>query len=144
MCESPPLSRLTSHSLSQHPVDPPPEQTASLASLNLFYFMEPFIFRGIRATKMPFDMMPAQADYDRSTTLEARSRDLMDPIRRAQLGLKSRHLFFGIMEFHGTILLLQVAVVVILVVATFLGPIAVNRLLRYLETGGKDALVQPW
>ncbi|EJU03262.1 P-loop containing nucleoside triphosphate hydrolase protein [Dacryopinax primogenitus] len=122
----------------------PPEQTASLAGINLFYFLEPFVFRSYFDEQLHHDSLPPLADYDQSTTLEAHGRDILDPWRRRELGLKDRHLFFGIMQFFGTRIFLQVFIVTINVLATFLGPIAINRLLRYLETGGENAIVRPW
>lgn len=40
---------------------------------------------------------------------------------------------------------IQLALMILLhVFANFAAPIGLNRLLRYLEPGGKDAVVRPW
>ncbi|KZT60611.1 P-loop containing nucleoside triphosphate hydrolase protein [Calocera cornea HHB12733] len=128
----------------KHPSTPPPEQTASLASINFFYFLEPFMYRSFVEKKIEHASIPVLADYDQSANLEMLGGPLMDPWRRRELGLKERHLIYGLMEFFLRSTLLQVFIVTVNVIATFLGPIAINRLLRYLEIGGEGALVRPW
>ncbi|KZO89806.1 ATP-binding cassette transporter [Calocera viscosa TUFC12733] len=128
----------------QRPSRPPPEQTASLAAINFFYFLEPFMYRSFSTKHIQHDALPVLADYDQSAVLELQGVKLMDPWQRRELGLKDRHLFFGLMEFFGHRIWLQVFIVIVNVIATFLGPIAINRLLQYLQTDGQDALVRPW
>ncbi|KZO90151.1 P-loop containing nucleoside triphosphate hydrolase protein [Calocera viscosa TUFC12733] len=128
----------------QRPSKPPPEQTASLAAINFFYFLEPFMYKSFFEKNAQHEAIPVLADYDQSAILEMQGGKILDAWQRRQLGLKDRHLLYGLMEFFGGRVWLQVFIVIVNVIATFLGPIAINRLLQYLETGGKDALVRPW
>ncbi|KZO90162.1 P-loop containing nucleoside triphosphate hydrolase protein [Calocera viscosa TUFC12733] len=128
----------------QRPSKPPPEQTASLAAINFFYFLEPFMYKSFCEKIAQHEAIPVLADYDQAAILEMQGEKILDPWQRRELGLKDRHLLYGLMEFFGGQVWLQVFIVIVNVIATFLGPIAINRLLQYLETGGKDALVRPW
>ncbi|KAJ7088653.1 multidrug resistance-associated ABC transporter, partial [Mycena epipterygia] len=113
---------------------PNPEQTASILSLVLYFFLDHVIFLAYRLSHLPHEMLPPLADYDYAQHLKARS---FRATRR-------RHIFFGIMRVFRveyTILALTTATQV---VANFLSPVGVNRLLNYMETNGKDATYRPW
>ncbi|KAJ6611201.1 hypothetical protein B0H10DRAFT_2165893 [Mycena sp. CBHHK59/15] len=132
------------------PLNPMPipnaEQTASILSLVLYFFLDDVIFLAYRLPYLPHEMLPPLADYDYAQYLKARSFPHMDFFS----GAKRRHIFFGIMRVFRveyTILALTTATQV---VANFLSPVGVNRLLRYacsrnyIETNGKDAKYRPW
>ena len=48
---------------------PNPEQTASLISLMLYFFLDPIIFEAYRVPHLPHDRLPPLADTDYSKTL---------------------------------------------------------------------------
>ncbi|KAF8201224.1 P-loop containing nucleoside triphosphate hydrolase protein [Mycena galopus ATCC 62051] len=119
---------------------PNPEQTASVLSLVLYFFLDQVIFLAYRLPHLPLEMLPPLADYDYAQHLQIRSFQHMDVFS----GAKRRHIFFGIMRVFRveyTILALTTATQV---VANFLSPVGVNRLLNYMETNGKDATYRPW
>ncbi|TCD66627.1 hypothetical protein EIP91_001094 [Steccherinum ochraceum] len=119
---------------------PNPEQTASVWSLWVYSFLDPLIFLAYRIPHLSLDQLPSLSDYDRARNLVKRSFKHLDPF----LVGKKRHLFFGLMtvfrwEYVSLALLLFSRIL-----ATFASPLGINRLLNYMETGGKDAVVRPW
>ncbi|KAJ7868848.1 P-loop containing nucleoside triphosphate hydrolase protein, partial [Mycena leptocephala] len=92
------------------PLNPMPvpnaEQTASIISLVLYFFLDHVIFLAYRLPHLPHEMLPPLADYDYAQHLQTRSFPHMDVFS----GAKRRHIFFGIMRVFRveyTILALQ-------------------------------------
>ncbi|KAK0203772.1 hypothetical protein DFS33DRAFT_1431870 [Desarmillaria ectypa] len=119
---------------------PHPEQTTPLISLILYFWMDPVVKAAYRVAHLPYDQLPPLADYDASRTLRIRSFQYLDVFA----GANKRHLFFGLMRVFAWDYVALVAVMIVQLSAEFAAPIGINRLLHYLETGGKDSLYRPW
>ncbi|KAI0685987.1 hypothetical protein BC835DRAFT_1420713 [Cytidiella melzeri] len=129
------------------PVDPTdpfpeanPEQTASVLSFLLYFFLDPVIFQAARVDHLTHDQLPPLADYDAAKNLIKRSYPHLDTFS----GAKKRHLFWGIVLTFKRSLFFQVVCLLFLSISLIAGPIGTNRLLTYLENEGEDALVRPW
>jgi ABC-type multidrug transport system fused ATPase/permease subunit len=57
---------------------------------------------------------------------------------------KQRHLFWGLLAYFYKEFIVLAILIFVKVVVGFAGPLGINRLLTYIETGGKDAVVKPW
>ncbi|KAJ7489333.1 P-loop containing nucleoside triphosphate hydrolase protein [Mycena latifolia] len=119
---------------------PNPEQTASILSLILYFFLDHVIFLAYRLSHLPHEMLPPLADYDYAQHLKTRSFKHIDVFA----GAKRRHIFFGIMRVFRVEYAVLALTTATQVVANFLSPVGVNRLLNYMETNGKDATYRPW
>ncbi|KAJ7678094.1 hypothetical protein DFH06DRAFT_975898 [Mycena polygramma] len=126
------------------PLNPMPvpnaEQTASVLSLVLYFFLDHVIFLGYRLPHLPHEMLPPLADYDYAKHLQRRSFPHMDVFS----GAKHRHIFFGIMRVFRVEYAILALTTATQVGVNFLSPVGVNRLLNYMETNGKDATYRPW
>ncbi|KAJ7472355.1 hypothetical protein B0H11DRAFT_1867129 [Mycena galericulata] len=126
------------------PLNPMPvpnaEQTASILSLVLYFFLDHVIFTAYRLPSLPHDMLPPLCDYDYAQHLETRSFKHVDVFS----GAKPRHIVFGILRVFRVEYMILALTTATQVVANFLSPIGVNRLLNYMETNGKDATYRPW
>ncbi|EMD36164.1 hypothetical protein CERSUDRAFT_84254 [Gelatoporia subvermispora B] len=123
-----------------HPMEPSPEQTASLLSMVLYFHVDPLIMKAYRTPHLDFEELPPVADYDMAKHLIEHSFPHLDPFQMK----KDRHLFWGILIVFWKEWLILCAMLVIRVVTTVASPIGMNRLLKYLETGGEGAVVRPW
>ncbi|CAG8751921.1 15164_t:CDS:2, partial [Acaulospora colombiana] len=104
-----------------------PEQTASCAA---------------NTEHLDYEKLPPLADYDAAAFLTKKSFPYLDPMLRTKH--KNRHLAWSLLAyFHKEFIALAV-LIFIKVVVGFAGPLGINRLLTYIETGGKDAVVRPW
>ncbi|KAK0238173.1 hypothetical protein EDD85DRAFT_833297 [Armillaria nabsnona] len=119
---------------------PHPEQTAPLISLFLYFWMDPVVKAAYRVSHLPYDQLPPLADYDANKTLKARSFKYLDVFT----GADRRHLFFGLMRVFAWDYVAMVIIMIVQLSAEFAAPIGINRLLHYLETGGKDCVYRPW
>ncbi|KAJ6502921.1 P-loop containing nucleoside triphosphate hydrolase protein [Mycena vitilis] len=130
------------------PVDPlnpmkaaNPEQTASLFSFALYFFMDQIIFLAHRQSRLQEDELYPLCDTDASTHLKNRSFKYLD---RFSGNKSKRHLFLGLMRVFQR----DVAVLTILLIlrpfTLMAGPFAMNRLLQYIETQDNGANVRPW
>ncbi|KDR83119.1 hypothetical protein GALMADRAFT_238944 [Galerina marginata CBS 339.88] len=116
------------------------EQTASLFSLMVYTFLDPVIFEAYRVPHLPADRLPILADYDYGKNLTARAFPHLDHFH----GAKKRHLFFGLLRvFFWEYLGMSIAII-LQVFASFASPLALNRILASLETGGEDDYIRPW
>ncbi|KAH7099122.1 ATP-binding cassette transporter [Auriculariales sp. MPI-PUGE-AT-0066] len=120
--------------------EPAPEQTASLLSFMLFSFLDPLVWAGYRSAHLAYDRLPPLADYDRARVLKAQSFKHLDPF----LTGKKRHVLWGLARFAKRDLMFLCITISLKAVLGFFAPIGVNRLLTYIETGGRDVTVRPW
>ncbi|KAJ7646949.1 hypothetical protein FB45DRAFT_891892 [Roridomyces roridus] len=128
------------------PVDPKnsmpqvnPEQTASILSLALYTFLDTIIFRAYRVPHLEFDQLPPLPDYDSVENLKPRAFPHMDVFAG-----KKRHVLVGLIWVFRWKLAAMVVVLVILPLSTFIPPIALNRLLNYLENPAEESTMKPW
>ncbi|KAJ7747233.1 hypothetical protein B0H16DRAFT_1692432 [Mycena metata] len=123
----------------KNPKPPPPEQTAPILSLMLYFFLDPIIFLAYRIPHLKFEQLPPLADTDQAENLKARAFSYLDVVAG-----RKRHIFFGIVWMNrGTILGMSLALAGN-ALAAFLSPIGLNRLLDHLENPSEESLMKPW
>ncbi|PPQ73485.1 hypothetical protein CVT26_010187 [Gymnopilus dilepis] len=116
------------------------EQTSSWWSLMVYTFLDPVIFEAYRVPHLPFDRLPVLADYDYSKNLTARAFPHLDVF----YGAERRHLFFGLMRVFFWEYLGMTIAIALYALFQFAPPLALNRILTSLETGGRDDYIRPW
>jgi hypothetical protein len=122
---------------------PAPEQTASILSFLCYFYLDPLVLTTWRLPALQYDSLPPLADTDWSDNLRLRAMDTLDPIRRRELRKKEQHLLWGILGLYWKELVCIAFFLIMQVTVGFIGPIGINRLLTYMETGGEDAVVRP-
>ncbi|KAI0344119.1 multidrug resistance-associated ABC transporter [Trametopsis cervina] len=128
------------------PVDPKepsevlnPEQTASIASMALYGFLDHYVFLGYRLPHLSLDQLPPLADYDYTKNLVKKSFSHIDPtITRSK-----RHLFFGLMRVFWLEYIVLFISLIMRVLTNFMVPIGMYQLLKYLADGTNET-VRPW
>ncbi|TFY83125.1 hypothetical protein EWM64_g881 [Hericium alpestre] len=121
-------------------VEPNPEQTASILSMVTYGFLDPIILLANRLPHLPQEKLPPLADYDYAKNLVKRSFPHLDTFS----GGSKRHLFWGLLKTFQREYVVLMLMLVVKAVTGFLSPLGINRLLQYLESGGKDATIHPW
>ncbi|KAF8592008.1 P-loop containing nucleoside triphosphate hydrolase protein [Ramaria rubella] len=116
------------------------ELTASWLSFLTYTFMDPLILLAARSSHLAYESLPPLADYDRAEYLVQKSEKILDPYLRR----KRTHLFWGLIRFFASEYIRLIIMITLKCLTGFLPPLAVNKVLQYLETGGKDAIVRPW
>ncbi|TFK70801.1 hypothetical protein BDN72DRAFT_887852 [Pluteus cervinus] len=120
---------------------PSPDQTASLFSLMTYSFLDPLVWSAYRVPKLDKDQfLPRLADCHHGSVLKAKSFPHFD----VSSGAGKRHIFFGILRVFGRDYLIMAIMTIVRVFLAFTPPLAINRVLRYLETGGEDTFIRPW
>ncbi|CAG7846211.1 ATP-binding cassette transporter abc4 Short=ABC transporter abc4; AltName: Full=ATP-energized glutathione S-conjugate pump abc4; AltName: Full=Glutathione S-conjugate-transporting ATPase abc4 [Serendipita indica DSM 11827] len=129
------------------PVDPErpssevnPEQTASWASFFLYSFLDPIIYQASKTDHLEVEKLPPLADYDAAAHLRKSSFPYVDPMRLAH----RRHLFWGLLGYFYKEFIFLAFLIFVKVAIGFAGPLGINRLLTYIETGGRGAVIRPW
>ncbi|KAF8157969.1 hypothetical protein B0H34DRAFT_797400 [Crassisporium funariophilum] len=129
------------------PVDPKhpmetinPEQTASIFSMMFYTFMDPVVFKAYRLPHLSHTELPPLADRDRSEHL---TKTIFPRIDIYQ-GARKRHLFFSFISVFRWQYVGMALAITSGSFASFAPPVAVNRILTYLETDGREASVTPW
>ncbi|KAF9481117.1 multidrug resistance-associated ABC transporter [Pholiota conissans] len=120
--------------------EPNPEQTASWFSFVTFSFLDPIIFLGARTDHLSPDQLPPLRDTDASENLIKKAFSLIDPFKM----IKPRHLFFRLMRVFGKHYALIGLCHTLRAFVQFLSPIAIYRVLNYLENGGVGDNMRPW
>ncbi|KAI0258755.1 hypothetical protein BC834DRAFT_974824 [Gloeopeniophorella convolvens] len=119
---------------------PNPEQTGSIFSMAIHSYLDPLIWLAYRIPHLAHDQLPPIADYDKTKNLVKRSFPILDEFS----GAKRRYLFWALLNTFRREYVVMLATMFIRVLCGFLGPLAINRLLNYIETGGEDTIVRPW
>ncbi|KIJ45712.1 hypothetical protein M422DRAFT_29796 [Sphaerobolus stellatus SS14] len=129
------------------PVDPlnpskdiNPEQTASWFSLFTYTFVDPLIWKAANYEHLPYEELPPLADYDRSEYLVDKSKALLDPFFRK----KRTYIFWGLMKLYWSEYARLTIALSAMLLAGFIPPVAMNKILHYLEAGDSDAYFRPW
>ncbi|KAJ6489479.1 hypothetical protein C8R47DRAFT_1177182 [Mycena vitilis] len=115
------------------------EQTSSLLSLVLYFFLDPIIFLGYRTPHLKFEQLPPLCDYDDLKHLKPTAFPHLDVFSG-----KKRHVFFGLVWTYRWTAINMALMLVILSISNFISPIAVNRLLNYLENPTQESFMKPW
>ncbi|KAF8803422.1 multidrug resistance-associated ABC transporter [Phlegmacium glaucopus] len=124
----------------KHPMEVPnPEQTASILSLIMYSFLDPLIFEACRVPHLSHERLPAIPDYDYAEYLRKTAFPFLDPFQGAK-----GHLFFRLIRVFYVEYIWMSLAVIFEVVASFAPPLAINRLLYFIESGGKGATINPW
>ncbi|KAJ7283178.1 P-loop containing nucleoside triphosphate hydrolase protein [Mycena rebaudengoi] len=124
-----------------HPMKTPnPEQTASIIAFAFYFFLDHIVFLGYRNSELKEDELYPLCDTDASRHLRARSFPHLDTFS----GSKKRHIFFGLMRIFQVEFSLMALLQVFQVLANFSSPIAMQQLLKYLETHDENTLERPW
>ncbi|KAG8864758.1 hypothetical protein FRB96_003344 [Tulasnella sp. 330] len=127
-----------------HPSPATPEQTASILSLALFSFLDSVVIKASRMPSLSYDELPVLADSDRADHLAARSFPSLDP--SARVGKPQRHIFLGLVWVYRRQLGFIAAMLVLRSVLQMASPVAINRILNYLESpgDGEELTIRPW
>ncbi|TCD61579.1 hypothetical protein EIP91_008234 [Steccherinum ochraceum] len=114
------------------PEDIPSTNTSSwLAMATTHAYSDSIIWKANRVKHLQFEELPPLSD-------RYYMKNLIDVTCELHLGLR---LMFRVFPWEHA----EMALMLFLRVFTsFIGPIGINRLLNYLETGGESAIVQPW
>ncbi|KAH9939277.1 uncharacterized protein BXZ73DRAFT_76000 [Epithele typhae] len=120
--------------------EPNPEQTASIASILTYRFLDNIVFKAYRIPHLGWDQLPPQADYDYVKNLVKRAFPHMDPFQVH----KKRHLFIGFMAVFTKEFVILFLMLTLRVIGTFASPVGIFQLLTYIEGGGEGATVRPW
>ncbi|KAF8513392.1 hypothetical protein JB92DRAFT_3116459 [Gautieria morchelliformis] len=111
------------------------EQTASWWSFLSFTFMDPVIFMAARVPHLTYESLPPLADVDRAEHLVATSEQILNPY----IHRKRTHIFWGLMRYFASEYVLLASMLIVKCLCAFMPPLALNKLLEYLETGGQGA-----
>ncbi|KAI0782171.1 hypothetical protein C8Q75DRAFT_811859 [Abortiporus biennis] len=126
------------------PTDPMPkpndEQTASWLSRSLFSYCDRTILKAYRQPHLTIDDLPVLADSEYTKNLVRRSYPHIDPLQK-----KNGHIFYGLVfQVFRREQIITLLTVIIRVCGSLVAPLGINRLLNFMETGGKNATVRPW
>ncbi|KAJ6567145.1 P-loop containing nucleoside triphosphate hydrolase protein [Mycena capillaripes] len=117
-----------------------PEQTASLISLVTYTFLDPIILLANRVSHLSHDLLPPLAYYNDAKNLKATSFPHLDMSSNS----KRRHVFFGLMRVFRVEYTTMMLLGTVQVATNFSSPVAINRLLDFIETKGIGAIMRPW
>ncbi|KAF7368865.1 ATP-binding cassette transporter [Mycena venus] len=117
-----------------------PEQTASIFSSALYFFLDPIIALAYRVPHLSFDQLPPLCDYDEGNHLKAKAFPHLDAFASG----KRRHVFFGFMWIFRWEFFIMGILLTITGLANFVSPLAINRVLSYLEDPDADTFMKPW
>ncbi|GJE87809.1 multidrug resistance-associated ABC transporter [Phanerochaete sordida] len=119
---------------------PNPEQTCSILSMLFYGFLDEVVWTGYRSPTMTTEQLPPLCDYERMKNMSKTAFPYLDPASAKS----SQHLFWGIMRLYKWQFLQLWLTTTLFVPSNLITPIAVNRILHYLETDGRDASIRPW
>ncbi|KXN81115.1 ATP-binding cassette transporter abc4 [Leucoagaricus sp. SymC.cos] len=124
----------------KNPMEPNPEQTASIFSMITYSFLDPIVFLAYRIPHLAHSQLPPLADYDYTHNLKVKSFRHLDLFS----GAKNRHLFWGLLRIFSFEYVAMGVLVALMVFSSFASPIGINKLLSYLEKDGYDTNIKPW
>ncbi|PPR00601.1 hypothetical protein CVT24_005442 [Panaeolus cyanescens] len=116
------------------------EQTASWISFLTFSFMNPLIHLGSRVPHIPVDALPPLLDTDDAHYLTGKAFPQLDRFS----GAPDRHIIWGLLRYFSKSLVTLYTADFLIVIFGLVSPIALNKLLRYLETNGLGEPIRPW
>ncbi|TCD68828.1 hypothetical protein EIP91_009695 [Steccherinum ochraceum] len=123
------------------PKDVPLTDTASWIAMALHSYNDGVILKANRTDHLKLEDLPPLSDRNFLKNLVVRSYQYLDPlVNKSKLHLGLRLILRVFPRENAEMALL----LVVRVLLSFLGPLGINRLLNYIETGGEGAIVQPW
>ncbi|KAJ7156241.1 hypothetical protein C8R46DRAFT_1294835, partial [Mycena filopes] len=130
---------------------PNPEQTASILSSVLYTWLDPTIYLAYRMPHLPFEALPPLCDYDRAQDLKTRAFPHLDAFtstpgttKKHSKQRRRRHIFWGFMWVFRWEWATMALVLIISGLANFVSPLALNRILNYLEDPTAESVMKPW
>ncbi|KAJ6461033.1 multidrug resistance-associated ABC transporter [Mycena sanguinolenta] len=117
-----------------------PEQTASIFSSALYFFLDPIITLAYRIPHLNFDQLPPLCDYDEARYLKEKAFPYLD----AHTSGKKQHISFGFLWIFRWEFLSMAFLLAIVGLSNFVSPLALNRVLSYLEDPNADYFMKPW
>jgi hypothetical protein len=134
------FSRTTSKSIEE----PTPEQTASWFSLLTYSFLDHFILLSSRLSRTGPENFPPLPDSERTSLLVERALPYLDRFS----GAPKRHVGLSLIRFFSGEFAVLALLIIIKVTSSFAAPLAINRILLYLEFSGdaneREGTVRPW
>ncbi|KAG9012444.1 hypothetical protein FRB94_006059 [Tulasnella sp. JGI-2019a] len=124
----------------QKPLPSAPAQTASILSLATFSFVNSVVFKA-RQGHIPYEELPVMTDIDHIDYLHKTTFPDLDPTQEVHGG---RHFAFRLLWIYRWDFAQMIAWITIKIMASLMGPVAINQLLAYIETRGQDAIVRSW
>ncbi|KDR83059.1 hypothetical protein GALMADRAFT_238853 [Galerina marginata CBS 339.88] len=120
--------------------NPPGELTGSWISKLTYVYLDSIILLANKVSHLGYDQLPPLLDVDRADFLSKTAFPYVDPFS----GAKRRHLFFGLLYHFRQEYSVIVFCLLGVSVSNFAGPVAINKILGYLETDGERSPVKPW
>lgn len=102
--------------------------------------MSPLIFQARKVKHLSFDMLPAAIDTDKISALSKAARYL-DPFNSPT---KKISIYAGLFHAFSGRFAMQAIFAAGDAIAVIGSPIGVNKLLKYIESGGDGAVAKPW
>lgn len=106
----------------------------------LFTFLDVTVYRAWKHPHLPYNLLPALCDYDRSKHLRKIGFKELVPAP----GVKPRHLAFRLLNLYQNELIFMAFCMTTRTILGFLSPVAVKKLLEYIESKGEGSIVRPW
>ncbi|KAI4523406.1 P-loop containing nucleoside triphosphate hydrolase protein, partial [Schizophyllum commune] len=123
----------------ENPSPATPEQKASILSFWTFTYLNPIISLA-QHRSITLNDLPPISDTDDAGYLKARTFEDLDVLN----GKRKRHIFFALTKVFRWEYATLVLSLVIQVFASFAAPLAINRILNYIEHGAVEKSVRPW
>ncbi|KAJ3920632.1 P-loop containing nucleoside triphosphate hydrolase protein [Lentinula edodes] len=125
----------------KHPMPKPnPEQTASIFSLGMFFFLDPVIFEAYGVPHLPYERLPPLADIDSIKHLKGIHFRHLDPFS----GAKPQNILVNLVRSFRYEIIILWTLAASSAVVLFGEPAAVNQLLRYLLEGASSSMMRVW
>ncbi|KAJ7838629.1 hypothetical protein B0H14DRAFT_2788979 [Mycena olivaceomarginata] len=125
----------------KHPMPVPnPEQTASILSSVFFSFLDRIVALAYQTPHLSFDQLPPLCDYDDMKHLKTWAFPHLDFF----ISGKKRHVVFGFLWIFRWEFFTMAILLIIGALAQFGAPLAINRLLDYLENPDSETFMKPW
>ncbi|KAJ3564973.1 hypothetical protein NP233_g7938 [Leucocoprinus birnbaumii] len=125
---------------SKERMEPNPEQTASIFSMMTYSFLNPIVFLAYRLPHLSYSHLPPLADCDHTHNLRFASFKRLDLFS----GAPHRHIFWGLMKVFRFEYIAMGTLIGLNVFASFVSPISINFLLKYLEKEASATDLRPW
>ncbi|KAJ7776222.1 P-loop containing nucleoside triphosphate hydrolase protein [Mycena metata] len=117
-----------------------PEQTASILSSVLYFWLDPIVSLAYRLPHLPVEQLPPLCDFDYADHLKARTFPHLDAFTSG----RKRHVFFGFMWIFRREWFIMAVLLTVSALANFISPLALNRILNHLEDPSAESPMKPW
>ncbi|THH29810.1 hypothetical protein EUX98_g4362 [Antrodiella citrinella] len=104
-------------------------------------YCDPVVYKANQVEHLKLEELPVLSDQHYTKNLVKRSYPVIDPLSNKGRRHIALSLIFNVFLVEHVE---QAFMLILRVLASFLAPIGINRLLNHLETGGEGAIVKPW